>query len=531
MSGRLELPDSPVELLRLADEAMARLGSAVMAEVPEDGLVEAARLSERIRRRQVGVDAGLLVEINDRNAYRREGFVRLQTWLAQGLRLGRSEASRRYRQAQKIARLTGLTGQTLAPVLPATATAVADGDIGVPHVAVIAEAVRQLPRSLPAQVAEQAESDLAGMARTLAPAQLRRAGRRLVELLDPDGRAWDDRERARGRAVWVGAQDRRSMTKLTGELTPAVRAKLEVLLAGWAAPGMNNPADAEADRLAGSVEDLPDTDEARDRLARARTADCRSTAQRNHDAFDSLLDYVLGHGGLGRPNRIPGQLVVTASLAEIKAACGDALTATGSLVPIADLVELAAHLDPSLVVFADHSREVLYLGRSKRSATFGQRLALFARDRGCSAADCDTPFAFTEAHHLPDWAKGGATDIDKLTAADGRHNRAVGERAGQWQTTYQRNGPAQGRVVWRLVCRDGDLGQPRLNQTHHPEELATGAESVQQFGNLRGSRGTDSDPPVGPTRITTDSPTTSSAPTASSGVEARLCRRLGVAVI
>ncbi|GAB08244.1 hypothetical protein GOARA_006_00030 [Gordonia araii NBRC 100433] len=513
-----ELPDAPLELLRLADAALAKAASSPLAAATADELLETARSSERLRRRQVGFDAQLLVEINDRGAHEREGFMRVMTWLAQGLRLGHSEAKRRYGQAQKIGRLTGMTGQTMPPALPATAGAVAAGDIGHQHVAVIMGVMRGLPHSLPTDVRETAEADLAGMAATLAPTELKRAGQRLIELLDPDGRLSDEVDRQRNRSLWLGHQDRRTMTEVAGRLTPVVRAKLELLLANWAAPGMNNPDDPAAERLVGSVEDLPDSEAARERLAQARRRDHRSVGQRNHDALETLLDYVIGHGGLGKPKRIPGQLVITASLAEIKARCGNALTSTGSLVPIGDLVDLAAHLDPSLVVFQNHSREILYLGRTKRSATFAQRLALFARDRGCTAPDCDSEFHRSEAHHLPDWAKGGATDIDKLTASDGRHNRAVGERAGQWETIYQRSGPRAGRVAWRLRCRDGELGQPRINQTHHPDDLARDAASVKQLQQHR-QQGTNTDPPSAPQ---TDD---------QSAVEARLCSRLGYTIL
>jgi len=504
------LPDCPLELMRLADAALAKAASAPLAAVTEDNLLAVSRCSERLRRRQVGFDAQLLVEVNDRSAQEREGFVRILTWLSQGLRLGRSEAMRRYRHSQKIAKLTGLSGQTLPPVLPATAAAVAAGDIGHQHVGVIIGVMRELPAALPTDVRETAEADLAKMAAQLAPSELKRAGQRLVELLDPDGRLSDERDRRRNRELFVGFQNRQAMSELSGRLTPGVRAKLDVLLANWAAPGMNNHDDPEGDRLFGSVEDMPDTEAAREQLAQARRRDYRSAAQRNHDALEALLDYVMGHGGLGKPKRIPGQLVITASLSDIKAGCGSALTATGAIVPVGELVKVAAHLDPSLVVFGDHSREVLYLARASRSATLGQRLALFARDRGCTAPDCDHAFHLSEAHHLPDWAKGGATDIDKLTAADGRHNRAVGDRPGQWETVYRRHGANCGRVEWRLRRRDGTFGKARINQVHHPDDLARDAASVKRLKQGHADRD-DTGPPV---------------PTPN--VEQRFCTRLGV---
>ncbi|QKT06770.1 DUF222 domain-containing protein [Gordonia sp. X0973] len=182
-----------------------------------------------------------------------------------------------------------------------------------------------------------------------------------------------------------------------------------------------------------------------------------------------------------------GQFIVTASIADLKAGCGFGLTTTGTLIPIGELIDVAAQLDPSLVVFADHTREVLYYGRARRGATLAQRCALFARDRGDSNPDSETPFITTEAHHLPDWALGGLTDIDKLTATSGPNNRRVGPGPRQWETVYQRTGPFAGRVAWRLRCHNGTAGQPRVNLGHHPDDLARVA-----INNIRaiGGKGT-----------------------------------------
>jgi len=301
------------------------------------------------------------------------------------------------------------------------------------------------------------------------------------------------------------------MSKLTANLTPALRAKFELVLANWAAPGMNNPADEPAERLHGSIGDHDPDDP---KLAEARQRDHRDTEQRNHDAFEALCDYVTGHGGLGPARKIPGQMIITASVADLKAGCGHAITTTGTLIPISELIEVAAHFDPQLVVFQDHTREILYHGRAKRAATFAQRCALFARDRGDSNPDSDVPFIFNEMHHLPDWAKGGATDIDKLTPTTGRNNRAVGDKPLQWETIYQRHGPHTRRVAWRLRCHNGQAGTSRINQTHHADDLARDTiarirtRSEPEPTSEAATSDSDADPPLSP-------------------IENRLCTRLG----
>jgi hypothetical protein len=61
-------------------------------------------------------------------------------------------------------------------------------------------------------------------------------------------------------------------------------------------------------------------------------------------------------------------------------------------------------------------------GRARRLASPGQRLALMARDRGCTFPRCRETASRSEVHHIVDWVKGGVTDIHALALACGYHN-------------------------------------------------------------------------------------------------------------
>ena len=111
---------------------------------------------------------------------------------------------------------------------------------------------------------------------------------------------------------------------------------------------------------------------------------------------------------------------------------------------------------------------MLYLGRASRLASRAQRLALFARDRGCTAPGCTRPFSRTQAHHIPDWAHGGPTDINHLGAACGGDNRKVHRRRGGWETEIIESGPHAGRVGWRPT---GSSGEWQINPIFWPELL------------------------------------------------------------
>ncbi|GAC54803.1 DUF222 domain-containing protein, partial [Gordonia amicalis] len=214
-------------------------------------------------------------------------------------------------------------------------------------------------------------------------------------------------------------------------------------------PGMNNPDDPDSPH--GSIDDADP-----DAVAAAAERDDRSPAQLNHDALNALLKVVFEDGLLGKSHRgLPVQLIVKADLNDLIREAGFATTATGTLIPIPDLIDLAADAQPWLAVFKDATAVPLYFGRGKRLATREQRLVSFARPDGevCSTPDCDLAATHVEMHHAQlDWGLGGLTD---LTPACPKHNRMVGDQPGQYTTHMVREGPDEGRCAWRLNTQPG----------------------------------------------------------------------------
>ncbi|GAB39336.1 HNH endonuclease signature motif containing protein, partial [Gordonia sputi] len=258
-------------------------------------------------------------------------------------------------------------------------------------------------------------------------------------------------------------QNAQLMSRLTADLDPIARARLDTVLDSWAKPGMNNPDDP--DSPVGPI-----TTANAEQVA-AALRDQRSPAQRNHDAFSALLGQVLESGMLGNTHRgLPIQVIVTTSLHELEAQAGIAQTTSGTLLPIGDVIEMAASAGASqyLAVFGEHTSVPLYLGRSKRIATLGQRLASFASPGGkmCSAPGCNQPASRVQMHHAAkDWADGGLTDIDQLVPACDVHNRRVGKKPGQFTTRMITEGPDTGRVAWRLNAKPGMPENPeRINR-------------------------------------------------------------------
>ncbi|MDR3656487.1 MAG: HNH endonuclease signature motif containing protein, partial [Mycobacterium sp.] len=94
----------------------------------------------------------------------------------------------------------------------------------------------------------------------------------------------------------------------------------------------------------------------------------------------------------------------------------------------------------------------------------GQRIVLYAKDRGCSAPGCTVPGYYSEVHHVTGYATCRCTDVNNLTFACGTHHRIL--QPGSWSTRKNDNGDTEWIPPPRL-----ERGQPRINTFHFPERL------------------------------------------------------------
>jgi Domain of unknown function (DUF222) len=368
--------------------------------------------------------------------------------LANRLRISRSEASRRIHEAADLGPRRALTGEPLPPALPATAAAQRDGHIGAGHVAVIRSFCHRLPDFVDVETRVQAEAQLARLATEHRPDELSKLADKLTDCLNPDGSFTDD-DRARRRGITIGKQDLDGMSPINGYLTPEARAGWDAVLAKLAAPGMCNPAD-----LSPCISGTPSQ--------AAIDNDSRSAGQRNHDALSALVRNALSSGELGQHNGAPASIVVTTTLRELEAGAGTGLTGGGTLLPMSDVIRLASHAHHYLAIFDKGKAIGLY--HTKRLASPGQRIVLYAKDRGCSFPNCDVPGYLTEVHHVTDYAQCRATDVNDLTQGCGPHHKLV--TCGSWRTRKLKNGDTEWIPPPHL-----DHGQPRTNTYHQPEKL------------------------------------------------------------
>jgi hypothetical protein len=366
--------------------------------------------------------------------------------LADRLRITRADAARRVAEAADLGPRRAITGEPLPPVLTGTAAAQRNGHIGAGHVRVLRDFVHQLPCSVDADTRKNAEAHLAQLATEHRPDHLARLADQLTAYLNPDGN-FTDIDRARRRGLRLGNQDIDGMSRLSGWLTPEARATVEAVLAKLAAPGMANPDDDAP------VVDGPPAEEAVRR-------DTRSTDQRNHDALNGALRAVLASGKLGQHNGLPASVIVTTTLQELEAGSGKGLTSGGTLLPMSDVIRLARHAHQYLAIF--DKGEAIGLYHSKRLASAGQRIVLYAKDRGCSAPGCDVPGYLCEVHHIDEYATCQITSMDNLAFGCGPHHRLI--KPGGWAIRKRANGDTEWIPPPHL-----DHGQPRINTFHHPE--------------------------------------------------------------
>ncbi len=110
----------------------------------------------------------------------------------------------------------------------------------------------------------------------------------------------------------------------------------------------------------------------------------------------------------------------------------DAELADGTPIPVETVRDLAceAQIVPA---FFDTRSQPLWVGRNSRIATRAQRMALFARDRGCIGCDADPQWC--QAHHIVPWQAQGPTNIDNMCLLCSRCHHQIHDNGWQIRQT------------------------------------------------------------------------------------------------
>ena len=305
-----------------------------------------------------------------------QGFDSPIGWLKANCHLSGGAASARICAGQQVEHL----GQT--------SKAMADGEIGFAHFALIARTSAAVGERLD-------EGKLLGQARKQTIARFHDSCYHARHAADPQGCAADEAQGVEARSLTFANSDD-GMVYVNGMLDKvggaAVQAALEPL----------------AQRTG------KDDDRCRER----RVA-------------DALVEVCMHSLDNGMPSRRT-HLQVTTSLETLLGLSGAPAAEMDFSLPIsAKAVErLACDCTVTRVLLGSDST-VIDVGRARRVISGAQGKALRVRDRGCVWPGCDQPATWTSGHHLLHWINGGSTDLSNLVLICYRHHWMVHE--GEWQ--------------------------------------------------------------------------------------------------
>ncbi len=159
-----------------------------------------------------------------------------------------------------------------------------------------------------------------------------------------------------------------------------------MIFAKYAAPGMCNPDDPEPCTSGTPTQAQIDNDH-------------RSLAQRQHDALIAVGRIALMSGQLGQLNGLPVSIIIRTTLQDLESRAGVGVTGGGTIMPITDVIRLAAHANHYLAVFDKATGSALDLFRAKRVASPAQRIMLIGRDGGCTKPCCTVGAYGSQVHH------------------------------------------------------------------------------------------------------------------------------------
>jgi hypothetical protein len=258
-----------------------------------------------------------------------------------------------------------------------------------------------------AQVADAEELDTAladviSQARVLRTEELATLIRHHAEQIRPpaDEEALDEGRRG-SRGLWFGQPNATGMVAMRGVLDPEAAAVIKSAVDPLSLP-------------------CPTKDEHGHLIER----DPRSPARRRADA---LLEVVAR--GVSAPDGVAttdkAKVVVLIDhetlLGQLR---GAGRTLSGDVLSPEVVRRMAC--DASIIpVVLGAAGEPLDVGRERRLVTKGLRLALVARDRGCSFPGCTMPPQWTDAHHVVHWSRGGHTSLLTTALLCRRHHTHV----------------------------------------------------------------------------------------------------------
>ncbi len=319
---------------------------------------------------------------------------------------------------------TALRSPLFAPV----GEAMAEGWLSTAKAQVVRRVVDDLPGD--PDLRDQAVQAMLDAAKALDATGLAKAGKHLVERVDPTGQArrqeaaLDREERGAhlGREFWIrfdGAGGFRCGGR--GSAEDGLSLQTALLTLSRPTPANGTTCDPASCDQPGCGHDGRDP---------------RDHGARSFDALIELCDRAAAVKLLPDCHGTTPRVSVTIDFEDLKDQTGHATSDTGEAVSARTVRRLACDAEVIPVILGPKS-EVLDVGRRQRLVTPAIWRALVIRDQHCRFPNCTRPPVMTHAHHLVHWADGGPTNLQNMILLCGHHHRLV--HAGPW--TIRATGP------------------------------------------------------------------------------------------
>ena len=356
---------------------------------------------------------------------------------------------------------------------PLLTEALEGGAMSPEHVRVAVAALRKLPKDLDVDQWEACQRFLVDAAQHVSPQQLKAAGRRLWEIVDPEGAdekegkdLEDEEELARAKACFKSWSNGDGTTSFKGRLPDLQASILIKAIQAFASPrrrsNPNIPTSQPDDvRHQGapeaaeeSGEGPPAGDPPPDGEADGFDPDDTESPEERQTGRSIPYPVRLGHGLMDLLERLPRDLLpdsggvsalirLTMPFEQLRRAVGSAHLDPGLDVSAGQARRLACNAGIIPVVLGGKS-EPLDVGRTRRLHTKPMREALEVRDEECVAEGCSIPAAWTEAHHLHAWEDGGSTNVEDGCLVCPYHHRLL--HSSRWKARW-----VEGRLRFRRL--------------------------------------------------------------------------------
>ena len=317
--------------------------------------------------------------------YAAEGALSVTAWLKWRCKLSGGAAAERVEVARQLDKL------------PKTEEALARGDVGYQHVAVLARTAEHVG----AAAVRKEEANLLHAAQTMDPGQFTTVAKNFEHRVDAAG-ALAEANHAYQRRYFHVSEPVDGLVRLDGVLDVEGGATLRSALQAFMNP----------------VKD-----------------DARTYGQRSVDALVELCRQ--GSQGKRDGTGPRPQLIIRASLdtlAGTKGAPAGELEGGGT-VPAETVQRYAC--DSALVRMTGRTELDHELNHASRTLPASTRRALEARDRRCVWPGCGRTLSWCDGHHLVWWTKGGETSLSNLALLCRPHHRLVHE--GGWSLARVKN--------------------------------------------------------------------------------------------